>query len=234
MAYRTVSRPDLGKTEIRALLIDMDGVLFDTEAYSIPSIQNIVARQGLEITREFIIAHMGIGPRDLLETYRAHLGPRFDPELYWNTYWSERRQYFQEHPLPLKPGAVALLEYCGEAGIPCILATSSPRKEGWHSLQMAGIGHLFTDAVGGDMFAHSKPEPDIYLTAARLADTPISRCLVLEDSLNGLKAGRASGACTAMIPDIVPYSQVHGPFCDYLCEDLSDIIQLLSAERPIG
>lgn len=215
-----------------ALLIDMDGVLFDTESHSIDLIRNIVARQGLTITREYIIAHMGYGPADLLDAYQKHLGPTFDPKLYWQTYWSERNAFYDQNPLPLKPGAAALLESCSQAGIPCILATSSPQQEGLASLCRAGIDQYFSDVVGGDMFRHSKPQPDIYLTAAGLAKTPIENCLVLEDSLNGLKAGRASGACTAMIPDIVPYSEAYAPFCDYLCGTLDDIKPLLSRHCP--
>lgn len=211
-----------------ALLIDMDGVLFDTESHSIDLIRDIVARQGLTITREYIIAHMGYGPADLLDAYSKHLGPSFDPELYWKTYWSERNAFYDWNPLPLKPGAVSLLEKCSQAGIPCILATSSPQQEGMACLCRAGIDRYFRDVVGGDMFRHSKPQPDIYLTAAALADVPIEHCLVLEDSLNGLKAGRASGARTVMIPDIVPYSEAFAPFCDYLCDTLTDIELLLT------
>lgn len=215
-----------------ALLIDMDGVLFDTESYSIDLIRKVVAQQGLTITKEFIIAHMGYGPADLLDAYQKHLGRSFDPERYWQTYWQERNAFYDRNPLPLKPGAAELLEKCSTAGIPCILATSSPQQEGAACLRRAGIDGYFSDVVGGDMFRHSKPQPDIYLTAAKLAGVPAENCLVLEDSLNGLKAGRASGACTAMIPDIVPYSEPYAPYCDYLCSTLSDIEPLLSCISP--
>ena len=77
------------------------------------------------------------------------------------------------------------------------------------------------------MFEHSKPQPDIYLKAAQLAGVDISDYLVLEDSLNGMKAGRAAGASVAMVPDIIPFSEAAEPFCDYLCESLADVIQLI-------
>lgn len=215
------------KNTIRALLIDMDGVLFDTEAYSIPAIIDVVARQNLTITREFIIANMGVGPRDLLAIYSRHLGPKFDPDLYWDTYWTERRAYFNTHPLPVKPGAVEMLKRCQEQGVPCILATSSPQREGLHALELAKLDQYFLNAVGGDMFTHSKPQPDIYLKAAELANADIRDCLVLEDSLNGLRSGRAANAQTAMIPDIVPYSALHAPYTDHLLQTLADVIPLL-------
>ena len=89
------------------------------------------------------------------------------------------------------------------------------------------VSALETDLLGGDMFEHSKPQPDIYLKAAQLANVDISECLVLEDSINGMKAGRAAGAYVVMIPDIIPFSESAKPFCDYLCESLIDVIQLI-------
>ena len=218
----------VSEIKTRALLVDMDGILFDTETYSINSIIDIVARQGLEITREYIIAHMGMGPADILTEYKRHLGPKFNAELYWETYWKERNEHFEKNSLPLKPGAIELLAECKNKGVPCVLATSSPQKEGLASLARAGVDMYFADCVGGDMFEHSKPQPDIYLTAASLAGVSIEDCVVLEDSLNGLKSGRASGARTVMIPDIVPFSEAHRPYCDYLGETLADVTQLLN------
>lgn len=211
----------------RALLVDMDGILFDTEKRSIDSIIDIIGRQGLTITREYIIAHMGMGPKDLLRTYQNHLGPTFDAQLYWDTYCQERNAYYDAYGMPVMAGAVELLRTANEKGVPCVLASSSPRAQVIKSLERVGVYQYFKDVVGGDMFEHSKPEPDIYLTAARLADVPVSDCLVLEDSLNGLISGRGAGAHTIMIPDVVPCSGAHMSYCDFLGDSSTDVIALL-------
>ncbi len=227
MALQKVSPicPDSFKAQ--ALLVDMDGILFDTEKRSIDSIIDIIGRQNLTITREYIIAHMGMGPKDLLRTYQNHLGPTFDAQLYWETYWQERNAYYDAYGMPVMNGAAELLRAANEKGVPCILASSSPQKQVIKSLERAGVYQYFKDVVGGDMFEHSKPEPDIYLTAARLAKVPVKDCLVLEDSLNGLIAGRGAGARTIMIPDVVPYSGAHMSYCDFLGDTLTDVIALL-------
>ena len=211
----------------KALLWDMDGILFDTESRSIASIIDIIGRQGLTITREYIISHMGMGPKDLLRTYQNHLGPTFDAQLYWDTYWEERNAYYDAHGMPVMNGALDLLKAAQERNIPCILASSSPQKQAIKSLERAGVYSYFFGVVGGDMFEHSKPEPDIYLTAARLAGIPAGDCLVMEDSLNGLIAGRAAGTRTVMVPDVVPYSGAHMSYCDFLATSLTDVIALL-------
>ena len=215
------------QTPVRALLVDMDGVLFDTEGRSIDLIIDVIARQGLTMEREYIIANMGVGPSDLLARYRAHLGVGFDAQLYWDTYWRERNAYYDQHGMPVMRGVQSVLARAGERGLPCVLASSSPQKEVLASLRRAGVDGYFREVVGGDMFAHSKPEPDIYLTAARLAGVAPGECLVLEDSPNGLKSGRAAGARTVMIPDIIPFSEALRPYCDYLCDDMADVLALI-------
>lgn len=227
MALQKISPICPDHFKARALLWDMDGILFDTEKRSIDSIIDIVGRQNLTITREYIIAHMGMGPKDLLRTYQNHLGPTFDAQLYWDTYWQERNAHYDACGMPLMTGARELLKAASEKGIPCILASSSPQKQVIKSLERAGVYQYFKDVVGGDMFDHSKPEPDIYLTAASLAKVSVQDCLVMEDSLNGLIAGRGAGARTIMIPDVVPYSGAHMSYCDYLGDTLTDVIALL-------
>lgn len=226
MSLHLVNAPN-ASGPVRALLVDMDGVLFDTEKRSIELIIDVVARQHLVITREFIIANMGIGPRDLLERYRQHLGAAFDAQLYWDTYWKERNAYYDRYGMSVMKGARDVLAYACGKKIPCILASSSPQREVVASLKRAGVDKYFYDVVGGDMFVHSKPQPDIYMTAARLGHAEPAACLVLEDSPNGLKSGHAAGARTAMIPDMIPYTDALRPCCNYLCDTISDVLALL-------
>ena len=227
MALQKVSPICPTSFKAKALLWDMDGILFDTEKRSIDSIIDIIGRQGLSITREYIIAHMGLGPKDLLRAYQNHLGPTFDAQLYWDTYWQERNAYYDACGMPLMPGALELLKAAQGKQIPCILASSSPQKQVIKSLDRAGVYAYFSGVVGGDMFEHAKPEPDIYLTAAKLARIPVQDCLVMEDSLNGLISGRSAGTRTIMIPDAVPFSGAHMSYCDFLGDTLTDAIALL-------
>ena len=212
---------------VRALLVDMDGVLFDTERRSLLSIIDIIGRQGLTITYDQLVERMGLGPKDLRRSYETLLGPAFQWQLFWDTYWAGRRAFYDEHGMPVMPGVVETLTAARKKGLACILASSSPRDQVIAHLKHAHVYDYFTDVVGGDMFEHSKPQPDIYLTAARLAKQPTAHCLVLEDAVNGVKSGRAAGAQVAMIPDIIPYSEALLPYCDYVADTMTDILPLL-------
>ena len=65
---------DFAPAPVRALLVDMDGVLFDTERRSLLSIIDIIGRQGLTITYDQLVERMGLGPKDLRRSYEALLG----------------------------------------------------------------------------------------------------------------------------------------------------------------
>lgn len=93
------------------------------------------------------------------------------------------------------PGAIGLVKQLREAGIPMAIVTSSDRKkmQALYS-QYPDFASLFDLIITGDMVTKAKPDPDCYLMGARLLGLNINDCIVVEDSLNGLKAGRAAGA----------------------------------------
>ena len=78
------------------------------------------------------------------------------------------------------------------------------------------------------MFEKSKPDPDIFLTAARQLDLPPENCLVIEDSLNGLKAGRAAGMQVVYVKDVPSYSEEElDRYADYAFDQIEEAAELL-------
>ena len=97
-----------------------------------------------------------------------------------------------------------------------------------HALEQAALRSFFTGAIGGDMFEKSKPDPDIFLTAARQLDLPPENCLVIEDSLNGLKAGRAAGMQVVYVKDVPSYSEEElDRYADYAFDQIEEAAELL-------
>lgn len=93
------------------------------------------------------------------------------------------------------PGAIELVKQLRAAGIPMAIVTSSDRKK-MQSLysQHPEFPTLFDHIITGDMVTKAKPDPDCYLMGAKLLGIDIKDCIVVEDSRNGLIAGRESGA----------------------------------------
>ena len=131
------------------------------------------------------------------------------------------------------PGALDFVKRLRDSGIPMAIVTSSDRKK-MQSLysQHPEFSSLFDHIITGDMVTHAKPNPDCYLLGARLLGLDIKDCIVMEDSRNGLLAGRDSGArviglATTLSADVV------SPLCDMTIDAVSElsIEQMLACPR---
>jgi HAD superfamily hydrolase (TIGR01509 family) len=109
----------------------------------------------------------------------------------------------REHPVfPLKAGAQALLAALAEAGVPCAVASSSKVEEIRHRLGHVGVLQRFRAVAGGDEVERGKPDPALYLLAARRLGVAAQDCIAFEDSENGARAAQAAGVRVVIVPDL--------------------------------
>lgn len=111
-------------------------------------------------------------------------------------------EHVMKHGIDLKPGLFELLDYLREHGVKMAVATATPRERTVMYLTKVGAMDYFDALVCGDMVTNGKPDPDIYLTAARELGLPPEECAALEDSPNGATAGYRAGCKVLMIPDM--------------------------------
>ena len=104
---------------------------------------------------------------------------------------------------------------------------ASPRTMIEMNLQNTGTARYFHDVVSGTEVKHSKPAPDTFLLAAEKLHLDPKDCLVLEDSFNGVRAGRAAGCVTVMVPDMMQPTEEITQLYDRKCEDLLEVRDLL-------
>ena len=129
--------------------------------------------------------------------------------------------------VPTYAGAAETLRDLRSAGLKLALATSSVSRLILPFLQRCEIERCFDVIITGEMVKNGKPHPDIYLLAASKVETRPSACLVVEDALAGLQAGRAAGALTVAIPD--PRWLDPAAFAgeaDYQVERVADVVPL--------
>ena len=96
-----------------------------------------------------------------------------------------------------------LLEFLKEQKIPAAVATSTGKNSAEMVLKKAGVYDVLSAHMYGDMLKASKPEPDIFLEAAKKIGREPKECLVIEDSISGILAGKAAGGYVIYIPDVM-------------------------------
>ena len=185
-----------------AVFFDMDGLLVDSEPLWLESETEMMAEFGYQWLESDQAACLG-GPLDRVGNYMSGLigGQRDGHSLMLEII--ERMVLKFKGELPFMPGAVELISDLRANGIELTLVSASPR-----SLVDAALSNFaespFARSISSNDVKITKPDPEGYLLAASSGEHEISNCLVLEDSLTGVTAAKASGAWVLAVPHLVP------------------------------
>jgi len=183
---------------IRAVIFDMDGVLIESEDLWAEADRQFAKRHGVNVTDEFLARFKGRRQRDILEEYRREFALAGDTtELL-----QERIDLvlkILEQRATLVPGStdlLAALRYNQTAPLRTAVASSSPSEIIEFVMEKFDLWDSFELMVSGDDVEHGKPAPEIYLHVAELLKVKPMECLVVEDSISGILAGKAAGMHT--------------------------------------
>lgn len=209
---------------IRAVLFDMDGVLFDTEMLGYTAMRGIAAEYGYQADLAFYQSTLGVPNAECQRIYLDALGPAFPYEQAMERFRAFFADYVQKQPLPFKPGLMECLAGLRARGLTMALATSTvrPLVDAYFARMPEVAAYLDATVCGGEV-PHGKPAPDIYLAAAAALGVPPAQCLGVEDSLAGLRSLRAAGAVSVFIPDLLPGDSRFTPYVDHTLASLAQL-----------
>ena len=122
-----------------------------------------------------------------------------------------------------------MLQFCRESGLPYAIATATSKELAEQRLELAGLAGQFPQIVGGDQVLHGKPDPDIYLVAAKVLHLPPEQCMAIEDSPNGITAGLSAHCNVILVPDLTPPEAGDRDRLFGIAENLKEVIPLLQA-----
>ncbi len=182
-----------------AVTFDMDGLMFNSEDVYTLAGTELLARRGRRFTPELKDAMMGLPPRAAFEAMIDRLEL---PET-WDVLAAESDEIFLGllgERLAIMPGLLELLATLERAGVPKAIATSSGRRLTEACLAPFRLAPRFRFVLTSEDITRGKPDPEIYLSAARRFGVPPAEMLVLEDSQNGCRAASAAGAFTVAVP----------------------------------
>ena len=219
---------------IKAVLFDMDGVLFDTESLGERLMTRLCAERGYTIDSAFYRAGMGIPNEEGIAYYQARLGADYPHAEVAREFEAYFHALGRRGEIPRKDGVLECLEGLRKRGMVLAIATGTVRALLNEYLdRMPDIAAYFRQPDGtiraccGGEAERGKPSPDTYLLAAERAGFPPEECLGVEDSLNGVKAIRGSGAYSVLVPDLLPYSQAFAPYVDTTLGTLRELCPLI-------
>ncbi len=209
-----------------AVLFDMDGVIFDSERACLSVWQELAAEMALPGIDKVFVRCVGTNKPRTAEILREAY-----PGLAFASFDAAVRARFQtrygQGRLPVKPGAEEILRTLHEARVPLALASSTERAVVERELREAGLLQYFDALTCGDQVRHSKPDPEIFLLAARALGREPQNCYVIEDSFNGIRAAAAAEMHPIMVPDLLPPDGEMQRLAETILPDLAAALRYL-------
>lgn len=219
---------------VSGIIFDMDGILIDSERQSNEGWLWAAGQLGVDM------------PIWLIDSFKgapAELCCKFFDDYYKGVidYW-EAKELRTQHVykiretegIPVKKGVKDIFEYIRNNGLKCAVATSTRRESAEKTLHEIGVWDYLDAVVYGDEVEHGKPEPDIFLRAAKAIGVNPSEAVVVEDSINGIKAGYAADMRVVHIPDTIAIDDDIRKLTYMVCVDLNGLIDVVeSINKPV-
>ncbi len=186
----------------KAVVFDMDGVIFDSERLVIECWKVIAKKYGIPEIEEACFECLGINAALTKELMLVRYGQDFP----YDAYKKEMSELFHRRAaggkLPQKQGIRELLVWLKEQNIRTAVASSTRREVVVRELTEGGLIGYFDEVICGDMVSRSKPAPDIFLKACECLEVLPGDAFAIEDSYNGIRAAAAAGMAPIMVPDL--------------------------------
>ena len=211
---------------IKAVIFDMDGLMFDTEKLWEETFIVVGNKMEYDLTKEFHLKTIGTNYKTINDIFKKEFGIDFPV----HTFYKEARKYMDEkikkEGLKIKKGLLELLNYLKENNYLIAIASSSKKERiNWY-LDIINIDkNIFNAIICGDDVKRGKPEPDIFLKACEKLKVNPKETIVLEDSNNGIRAAKKAGCISVLIPDLDIIKK--DTIFDYKLKSLLDVIDLL-------
>ena len=212
----------------KAVIFDMDGVIFDSERLVLEGWQEIAAKYGIKGIAELLPRCLGVHAQATREIFREYYGQDFPYDEYKKEASALFHSRYGNGKLPLKPGVKELLSYLKENGYLVGLASSTRQAIVEQEIRDAGLMPYFDNLVCGDMLKRSKPEPDIYLKACENLDVEPRMAVAVEDSYNGIRSAKRAGMVPVMVPDMVQPDEEMRSLAHKICKDLFEVKNWIS------
>lgn len=183
----------LTKKNFKAVIFDMDGVLIDSEPIHMQIEIKLLNTFGVNISKDEMSQFIGKSNQEMWTTLIHRYNLEYSISELHQITTELKSNYFRDEMLEPIVGVVDLLKDLKENNIKIAVASSSPIEHIQIILEKLEIIQYFQEIVSGDDVEYSKPEPDIFLLAAKRLGVEPRLCMVIEDSTHGIAAAKSAG-----------------------------------------
>ena len=212
----------------KAVIFDMDGVIFDTERVYLEIWQSVFEKYGYKMTKELYITVMGTGRKNVIKTFLENFGDDLPIEKMYEEKDNQLFYIIENQGIPLKKGVKELFSMLKEKNYKIALATSAKRDRVEKQIKDKWLKESFDAIVCGDDVKKGKPSPDIFLKAAKEIDVEPENCFVVEDSPAGIKAAFSGGMKGIHVEDLKVADEDILKYCQKSFKDLQEVKKYLS------
>ena len=214
----------------KAVIFDMDGVIFDTERVYLEIWQSVFEKYGYKMTKELYVNVMGTGRKNAIKTFLENFGDDLPIEKMYEEKDNQLFYIIENQGIPLKEGVKELFSMLKEKNYKIALATSAKRERVEKQIKDKWLKESFDAIVCGDDVEKGKPSPDIFLKAAKKIDVEPENCFVVEDSPAGIKAAFSGGMKGIHVEDLKAADEDILKYCEKNFKNLQEIKEYLSCE----
>lgn len=189
----------MSEINYQAVIFDLDGVIVSTDDFHYQAWKTLADRESIPFDRSANERLRGVGRRESLEIILENSEKKYSDEQI-NNLCDEKNAIYRDSLSALSssdilPGVTRLLKSLRERGIKIAVGSSSRNTP--TILDRIGLSDFFDAVVDGNMIGRSKPDPEVFLLAAKQLNTDPRRCVVIEDADAGISAALAAG-CKAV------------------------------------
>jgi beta-phosphoglucomutase len=208
---------------LKGVLFDMDGVLVDSEEYIFEAVRLMFAEHGVKVKNEDALPFIGTGEN----IYITGIGKANDFNVDIERDKARTYEIYNEitkGKLKPLPGAIEFIELCKAKSLKIAVASSADKIKILINLREMGLSaEAFDCIINGQDVERKKPFPDIYLLSAKRLGLKPQECLVVEDAITGIKAGKAAGSKCLALTTSFPAEKLTE--ADWICPYLDSVTE---------
>ncbi len=223
---------NLSTSDIQAILFDLDGVIVDSEPLHVKALELTCVRFGFILLPEDILRFKGITEEQVAHHFIKDGKKAALTREEFIAYKSELYTRLVAEELVLVEGVLEFMQFCRAQSWRLGLTTSALPENAASVLQKFQLAHNFDAIVTGGDIAHSKPHPEPYLKTAQKLEVPPDACLVIEDSLNGVRSGKSAGCRVLGITTSFSTQELAAAGADWVVATFAEARRLFGANMP--